>query len=145
MFGFSVFWTYLYFAQFLLIWYANIPEETAYFAARWEDGWYKFLFFFNFIINFAFPFLVLMKRKSKRSVNTVAFVAIVILIGHFFDFYLMIMPGSVGAEAGFGWLEISTVLGFIGAFIFVVFSALTKASLTPVNNPYLKESLQHHS
>lgn len=145
MFGFSVFWTYLYFAQFLLIWYANIPEETAYFAARWDDGWFKFLFFFNFIINFALPFLVLMKRKSKRSVNTVTFVAIMILIGHFFDFYLMIMPGSVGAEAGFGWLEISIALGFIGAFIFVVFSALTKASLTPVNNPYLKESLQHHS
>lgn len=145
MFGFSVFWTYLYFAQFLLIWYANIPEETAYFAARWENGWFKFLFFLNFIVNFALPFLVLMKRKSKRNVNTITFVAIMILIGHFFDFYLMIMPGSVGAEAGFGWLEIMVALGFIGAFILVVFSALTKASLTPINNPYLKESLQHHT
>jgi hypothetical protein len=56
------------------------------------------------------------------------------------------MPGAVGAEgAGFGWLEISISLGFIGMFIFVVFTTLTKASLTPVNNPYLKESLQHHT
>lgn len=145
MFGFSVFWTYLYFSQFMLIWYANIPEETAYFAARWESGWFKFLFFFNFIINFAFPFLVLMTRKSKRTYGTIVFVAIMLLIGHYFDFYLMIMPGSVGAEhAGFGWLEILISLGFVGLFILVVFSTLTKASLTPVNNPYLKESLQYH-
>ncbi len=146
MFGFSVFWTYLYFSQFLLIWYANIPEETIYFTQRWESGWwFKFLFFFNFIINFALPFLVLMKRKAKRQINTMVFVAIMIIFGHFLDFYLMIMPGAVGAEnAGFGWLEISMALGFLGAFIFVVFSTLTKSSLVPVNNPYLKESLQHH-
>lgn len=144
MFGFSVFWTYLYFAQFMLIWYANIPEETVYFNERWSDGWFKFLFFFNFIINFALPFLLLMKRKSKRSVNRIVFVAIMIILGHFLDFYLMIMPGAVGKDAGFGWLEIATICAFLGAFIFVVFTSLTKASLVPRNNPYLKESLQHN-
>lgn len=145
MFGFSVFWTYLYFSQFLLIWYANIPEETAYFAERWGNPWFKFLFFFNFIINFVFPFLVLMTRKSKRTYSTMVFVSLMLIIGHYFDFYLMIMPGAVGAEhASFGWLEILISLGFVGLFILVVFSTLTKASLTPVNNPYLKESLQYH-
>jgi len=146
MFGFSVFWTYLYFSQFMLIWYANIPEETLYFTQRWNSGWFKFLFFFNFAINFFLPFLVLMKRKAKRSYGTLVFAALMIIFGHYLDFYLMIMPGSVGAkDAGFGWLEISISLGFIGMFVFAVFTALTKASLIPVNNPYLKESLQHHN
>jgi hypothetical protein len=145
MFGFSVFWTYLYFAQFLLIWYGNIPEETVYFKQRWDNGWFKFLFFFNFAINFFLPFLVLMTRKAKRNYPTIVFTALMIVFGHYLDFYLMIMPGAVGAEeAGFGWQEISISLGFIGMFIFVVFSTLTKASLIPINNPYLKESLQHH-
>lgn len=146
MFGFSIFWTYLYFAQFLLIWYANLPEETIYFKQRWSSGWFKFLFFANFVINFFVPFLVLMTRKAKRSYSTTVFVALMILFGHYLDFYLMIMPGAVGAEeAGFGWQELSISLGFIGMFVFVVFNALTKASLVPINNPYLKESLQHHT
>lgn len=142
MFAFSVFWTYLWVAQFLLIWYANIPEETIYFQKRWDN--YMFLWCFNVINNFFLPFLVLMTRNSKRSINMLTFVAIMILIGHFLDFYLMIMPGTVGEHYGFGLLEIGLAAGYFGLFIYVVFTALTKASLIPKNHPLLKESLQHH-
>lgn len=144
MFGFSVFWTYLWFAQFLLIWYGNIPEATVYYAQRWDNTYFKILFFLLPVINFATPFLVLMRRSAKRDVEVMVFAAIVILVGHWLDFYVMIMPGAAGKAAGFGLLEISITAGFTGLFIFVVLNALTKASLVPTNNPYLKESINHH-
>ncbi|MDX2002968.1 MAG: quinol:cytochrome C oxidoreductase [Chitinophagales bacterium] len=145
IFGFSVFWTYLWFSQFMLIWYANIPEETIYFDRRFENGWFKFLFFANLIINFFVPFLGLMRRKSKRNVQNLATFAAILLVGHYIDFYMMVMPNSVGNDAGFGLPEIGAISLFAGLFIIVVLNALTKASLVPVNNPYLKESIIHHT
>ncbi len=146
MFGFSVFWTYLFFAQFLLIWYGNIPEATHYYHNRFDSTFYQAIFYVLFIINFATPFLVLMKRKSKRSFETISFVGVVLIIGHWLDFYLMVSPGSVGSELGaIGILEVLMFAGFLGLFLFATFNALTKASLVPVNNPYLKESMIHHT
>jgi hypothetical protein len=143
LFGISIFWMYLWFSQFMLIWYGNIPEETVYFIQRIED--FKLLFFLNIAINFFIPFLVLLPRKSPRKVLVLAIASVIVIIGHWLDFYLVIMPGSAGEASGIGFLEIGLTIGFTGLFLWVIFRALTKASLVPVNHPYLKESLEYEN
>jgi hypothetical protein len=142
MFAFSIFWTYLVFDQYMLQWYANIPEETTYYQFRLEH--YRWLFYSIFIINFLFPFLLLIRRDSKRKIRVMVIGATAILIGHFIDFFLMIFPGVVKAAWHFGLLELLTPCFFIGLYIFVTMTGLTKASLVPKNDPMLKESLHHH-
>lgn len=144
MFGFSIFWTYTWVAQFLLIWYANLPEETPYYLRRMHEGWW-YLFFGSWAINFLLPLLGLMTRNAKRRTNYMFVVAILLLIGRYTDWYLATMPGTAGAQkvAGFGALEIGFFLFFGGIFGFVVGTSLTKANLVPVNHPFLGESLHH--
>lgn len=143
LFAFSVLWMYLWFSQYMLIWYGNIPEETVYFIQRLEG--FNTLFFVNLTLNFAFPFLVLMTRNSKRTPIILVFTSVVLLIGHWIDFYLMVMPGTMGAKAQIGFIEIGMTLGFIGLFLLVVLNAITKANLIPLNHPYLKESYHYHT
>ncbi len=143
MFAFSIFWTYVWFAQFLLIWYANMSEETVYFAKRWEAE-FKPWFWLNIIINFLSPVLILMSRDNKRKENVLMFVCILLLCGHWLDYYMMIMPGTVGAEGrSFGIQEIGIAVGFAGLFSFLMLSALSKRSLIAQNHPFLDESLHH--
>ncbi|MXV49400.1 quinol:cytochrome C oxidoreductase [Pedobacter sp. HMF7647] len=143
MFAFSIFWTYVWFSQFLLIYYANMPEETVYFYKRWEPE-YKPWFWLNIIINFVSPVLILMTRDAKRKEGMLLFVAILLLCGHWLDYYMMIMPGTVASERTFGIVEIGTAIGFVGLFSFLMLNALSKKSLVPVNHPFLDESLHHH-
>jgi hypothetical protein len=227
LFGFSIFWTYLWFSQFMLIWYANIGEETVYFQYRRDN--FPVLFFGNLIINFSLPLLILVRNASKRRMGIMAFMAGLLLFGHWVDFFLMIKPGvwhemelhaahenhehtsqknsdkstitlgeakavltqnheaadtthkqstqqheEHGAEAekhstttqaedahgsehgsghgssfvlGFhfpGGVELGMMLGFLGMYLFVFFTSLTKAGFIPKNDPYLEESEHHH-
>lgn len=142
MFAFSIFWTYLWLAQFLLIWYADIPEEVIYYYKRWE-GDFKIHFFINLVLNFIIPFLVLMTRNNKRNPKILTFVAICILAGHWNDIWLMMVPGSIDHQGGIGILEVGMTLAFAGFFIFWVMSALSKKGLVPVNHPYIEESAHH--
>lgn len=142
MFAFCIFWGYIFLSQWLLIWYTNLPEETVYFAARLEGG-YKTLFAVNIFMCFLAPFLVLMMRNAKRSPKVLLTAAAVILIGHWVDTYLLIMPGTVGAKAGIGMLEIGTTMAFAGIFIYVVLHSLSKANMYPINHPYVLESANH--
>ncbi|AEK24006.1 hypothetical protein [Capnocytophaga canimorsus] len=142
MFGISIFWTYLWFSQFLLIWYSNIPEEATYYVTRIND--YKLVFFGMAAMNFIFPLLVLMNADFKRINWLVVMVGIVILIGHYFDFYVMIMPATVGDQWSVGVSEIFSLLLFLGLFIFVAFTALSKAPLLAKRNPFIEESKHHH-
>ncbi|RYF10084.1 MAG: quinol:cytochrome C oxidoreductase, partial [Flavobacteriales bacterium] len=142
IFGFSIFWTYVWFAQFLLIYYANMPEETVYFYKRFE--YYKFWFFLNLAMNFLAPVLLLMDRDNKRTDVKLLFVSIVVLLGHWVDYYQMIMPGAVeDGHNGFGIVEIGTAVGFVGLFTFTVLSNLSKKPLIAKNHPLLQESLHH--
>jgi hypothetical protein len=125
----------------MLIWYANIPEETTYYLARISD--FKFIYFFMFIINFAFPMLILMSRDAKRHYGILTFVGLVILAGHWLDVWIMVTAGSMGATARIGWIEIGMVLMVSGFFIRTVLTNLSKAPLTPVNHPFLDESIHH--
>ena len=108
MFGFSVFWTYLWFSQFMLIWYANIPEEVTYYITRIED--YTIPFFGMIIMNFIFPFLVLINSDYKRIPWFIVMAGIVILVGHYVDVFNMIMPATVVDRWYFGLPEISACL-----------------------------------
>lgn len=143
IFAFSIFWTYVWFAQFLLIWYANMPEETVYFYKRWEPE-YKPWFWLNIIMNFLSPVLILMTRDSKRQMNVLMFVCIFLLCGHWLDYYLMIMPGTVESHRTFGFTEIGIALGFAGLFSFLMLSKLAQKPLVAKNHPFLDESLHHH-
>ena len=142
MFGFSIFWTYLWFSQFMLIWYANIPEEVTYFMTRIED--FNLPFFGMLAMNFLFPLLLLMNSDYKRVNWFVVLTGIVILVGHYIDIFVMVMPGTVGKSWFIGIPEIGSMLFFLGLFILVVFTALTKAPLVLKNNPFMKESKNYH-
>lgn len=143
VFAFSIFWTYIWFSQFLLIYYAHIPEETVYFMDRWK-GPYSGVFYFNLIINFFFPFLVLMTRDAKRHTRILKVVCPAIVFGHWMDFYLMITPGTLKFEGGFGFLEVGLIMVFLGSFLYVVLRQIAKAPLYAKNHPMLEESLHHH-
>ena len=138
IFGFSIFWTYLWFSQFMLIWYANIPEEVTYFVTRIQL--YNLPFFGAVVMNFVFPVLILVNTDFKRITWVLVMAGSVILLGHYIDFFNMIMPGTVGDQWFIGVSEIASVLFFLGLFIFVVFTALTKAPLLPKRNPFIEES-----
>jgi hypothetical protein len=142
MFGFSIFWTYLWFSQFMLIWYANIPEEVTYFVTRIED--FNLPFFGMVAMNFIFPVLLLMNSDYKRINWFVVMTGIVILAGHYLDVFNMIMPATVGDQWAIGIPEIGAVCFFAGLFIFWVFRALTKAPLQPKRNPFIEESRHFH-
>lgn len=142
MFGISIFWTYLWFSQFMLIWYSNIPEEATYFMTRIEH--YKLPFFGMVVMNFVFPLLILMNSDYKRIPWFVVMAGIVILCGHYLDVFNMIMPNTVGDRWSIGIPEIGSVMLFGGLFLLTVFYALSKAPLMPKRNPFIKESEQFH-
>ncbi len=142
MFGFSIFWTYLWFSQFMLIWYANIPEEITYFVTRINV--YNLPFFGAVVMNFVFPILILMNTDFKRMTWVLVMAGVVILLGHYIDFFNMIMPSTVGDQWFIGIPEICSLLFFLGLFIFVVFSAMAKYPLLAERNPYIEESKQFH-
>jgi Ni/Fe-hydrogenase subunit HybB-like protein len=143
-FAFSIFWTYLWFSQFMLIWYANIPEETIYFKIRMQ-GAYRPFFFLNLIINFLAPLLILMRRSSKRNYGTITMMSVLILFGHWIDFYQMVMPAASPGHVPFILLDLGIGAGFIGLIMFVTAKSLAKHRLLPVNHPFLKESIIHHT
>lgn len=158
VFAISMFWTYMWVAQFLLIWYANIPEEIAYYKPRMY-GSYQFSFYINLVLNFVIPFFVFMKRGAKRNANVGAIVGACILIGHWNDCYLMVMPGAMNIATavthhnpmgiievpsqGVGLMEVGFLSLFAGLFLYIVMGALTKANLYPTKHPYIMESIMH--
>ena len=145
IFAFSLVWTYMWFSQFMLIWYANIPEEVAYYTARLEVENYKFLFWFSMLINFLFPIILLMSRDAKRNNNRLVFVSCVILIGHWLNSYLLVAPGTLGTHGHIGFTEIGMGLGFAGLLIYLTLHTLTKEPLETKNHPFLDESKHLHT
>ena len=140
-FATSFLWSYLWFSQYMLIWYANIPEETTYFLGRIEN--FQVMYFGMFLINFVFPMLLLMSREAKRHAGILSAVGVIILIGHWLDVYIMVSAGSMGATAQIGFMEIGMAVLMAGIFIRIILMNLTKAPLTAVNHPFLDESIHH--
>ncbi len=144
MFAFSIFWTYLWFDQFMLIWYGNIPEETIYFKIRLQ-GPYEGIFYLNLVLNFVCPILIFMKKATKRNYTIVTFMCILIIFGHWIDFYQMVMPGTVKFHPHMSWFEIGIPLGFAGIIMWGVGRFASRVPMTPMNHPFLKESIVHHT
>lgn len=142
IFMLSIVWGYFTFAQFMLIWYGNIPEETVFYARR-SEGVYGILFYVSIVLNWFLPFLFLMPRKSSRSKMVMTPVILLLIVGQYVELYYEIWPIAVG-NATFGLIEIGSYLGYLGLFIWVVTAWLAKANLVPVNHPFLEESLTHH-
>jgi hypothetical protein len=155
MFAFSIFWTYLWFSQYMLIWYSNQPEETTYFidriGTRGHPSPYKGIFFLNLIINFVAPILILMKRGSKRNYSTMTFMCVLILFGHWLDFYQMVFPGVMRDPATgqtripFMLYDFGVGLGFVGLIMFITARSLSKHPMIMKHHPFIKESIIHHT
>ncbi|NNC82079.1 MAG: quinol:cytochrome C oxidoreductase [Flavobacteriales bacterium] len=143
VFAISFLWTYLWFSQFMLIWYSDIPEEVTYFQTRFEN--YGIPMFTMVFVNFLLPMVILMSRDAKRNVKFLVTVGTIIFFGHWFDTYLMVMPGvAFDHWHGLEWTEIGMMIGFLGAFIYLTLNRLSKAKLVPEQSPMLEESIQHH-
>jgi hypothetical protein len=146
MFAFTVFWAYIGFSQYMLIWYASIPEETEWFAYR-GHGQYLALSLVLVFGRFAIPFVGLMSRRIKRNPKTLMFWSIWIIIGEFIDMYWLIHP-ALAHHRGIAEpvirpdvFDVTTLLG-IGGIFFAVFAwATSKYPLVPVKDPRLEESI----
>jgi hypothetical protein len=143
MLAFATFWAYQWFSQFLLIWYANLPDETAYYELRWQGGWTA-IFFINFVINWVLPFLLLLPRPAKRNPTYLLRVGILMLAGRWLDLWLMTMPGNFSDCPIPGPLELAGIVGPVALFVFWTSRTFQKVPLVPANDPYLVESLHHH-
>jgi hypothetical protein len=149
MFAFSIFWTYLWFSQYMLIWYSNQPEETKYFVERIgtaeKKGAYYGIFFFNLVVNFLCPLLILMKKGTKRNWTSVTIMAVLIIFGHWIDFYQMVMPGTLHENAHLMPFEFGIGCLFVGLIMWGTGRYLSSHSLLVKNHPFLKESMIHHT
>jgi hypothetical protein len=141
--GFTVFWAYIAFSQFMLIWYANIPEETEYYIMRSQNGWLA-ISFLLLIFRFIVPFIALLPRGLKRNENHVIAVSVLILVMQYVDIFWMVYPNFNDGLIKFGLLEIGLFLGFLGLFLLGVTSFFKKYSMVALKDPRLHEAINHH-
>jgi hypothetical protein len=144
LFAFCTFWMYIWFSQYMLIWYADISEETAYYVARLHNAWAP-LFLLNMILNWAVPFAALLPRSTKRSPRALGRVAAVVLAGRILDVYLMIAPPIQGAHPAVGVWEVGALAGAAGIVVLAFYRGIRGAAPVPLNDPYLEESLHYHN
>jgi len=143
-FAFSIFWTYLWFSQFMLIWYANIPEETIYFKPRFE-GAYTGIFYLNLTINFLAPLLIYMRRSSKRNYSTLVFMSVALLFGHWLDYYQMVFASLIPDHVPMNLFDFGIAAGFLGIIIYQTGNVLARFPLLAKNHPFFKESIIHYT
>ena len=143
LFGFSVFWMYLWYSQFMLIWYGNLPEETIYYFNRIQQ--YEGLFMLNVVLNFGLPFILLLDRSMRRRWTPLFAAALIVMAGQWIDHYLLVVPGIAGGAGRVGLANIGITIGFAGLFLWIVFYALSKANLLPENHPNLKEGFHYEN
>lgn len=143
MFAFTVFYAYIAFSQFLLIYYANIPEETVWYLERLNGG-YEYLAFFYLFGRFVIPFIVLLGKKAKTNFKVVSSMAILILAAHLVEIYWLIMPVLHHHGVHFDWMTITAFIGLGGFFLGLFFHRFKKQKMVPVNDPKLSQSLNKH-
>lgn len=144
LFGFTTFWMYIWFSQYMLIWYANITEESVYYIQRTQRYWGP-LFLLNVILNWIFPFLALMPKRVKRTPHLLARVAAVVVIGRWLDLYLMIKPATGVANPSLAPWDIGAIFASTTIFLLLFQRAYRQAGPVPLADPRLEESLSYHN
>ncbi|MDZ4711157.1 MAG: quinol:cytochrome C oxidoreductase [bacterium] len=143
MFGFNIFWAYIAFSQYMLIWYADIPEETFWLMMRMKGSWTYFsigLIFVHFVI----PFLALLPRSSKVKPKLLIVMSLWLLFAHAYDLYWLIMPTYFTEGFAFGWSEIGIMMFTAGIIITVFRVRAAKTNMIPVGDPKLQSGLNFH-
>ncbi len=153
VYGYGVFWAYIAFSQFILIWYANIPEETVFYMTRVEGGW-QYISYGLPVLHFFVPFFFLVSRHVKRSRLGLAIGCVWFLVMHVVDLYWIIMPnaglhhggeGDHGAHLDISYLDVTSLIGFVGVFLAAFGFFLNKNKVLAINDPRLEESLVHEN
>jgi hypothetical protein len=142
LFGFTIFWAYIGVSQYLLIWYANLPEETTFYLLRERSGWVWISILLP-TVRFVLPFLMLLPREAKRNSAYLEKVALIVIFGEWIDLNYMIMPSRY-ASFSISWLDIGLCLGFFGFFLFAIRRFLSRHATIPVKDPFLHETMHHH-
>ena len=140
MFAFTVFWAYIGFAQYLLMWYANIPEEVFWYKERLQGGW-GVLVLLLAIFHFLVPFLALIPRAAKTEPRRLAWIAAILLLAHWLDLYWMLFP-VLGVGPVFSWPEVSFALLFLSVGLLWILRRMTRGAAMPVGDPFLPEALE---
>lgn len=141
LFGFTVFWAYIAFSQFILIWYANIPEETIFYKHRWEGTW-AVVSILLIAGHFIVPFLALISRDGKRSPQMLGAVALLMLVMHYVDLYWLVMPNLDEHGVVPSWFDLAGLLGPLGAGGLALALRARTSPLYPLRDPRLSESLK---
>jgi hypothetical protein len=141
MFGFLVFWAYIGFSQFMLIWYAALPEEVTFFHHRWDEGPWKYVSLALVVLHFVVPFFLVISRNAKRKLSLLAFGAAWILAMHFIDIYWLVMPNFGQETFAFHWMDVACLLGVAGFYLAAVFWRFTKHPLIPTGDPRLPRAI----
>jgi hypothetical protein len=147
MFAATGFWAYVYFCQYLLIWYGNIPEETTYIIRRWENGWLPYFAILP-LLKFVIPFVVMVPRNNKRKPRRILAMAVLILFAQFWQMFMLVSPaighGDHVAHGHLPWVEGAVTLGFLGLFFLVFAWTLGRHEAVPMKDPRLRECLEYH-
>jgi hypothetical protein len=145
MFVFVNFWAYIAFSQYLLIWYADLPEETFWFLQRWEGSWAVFSILLM-VIHFLIPYVALLSQPSKMNPKRLKFISVWLLFAHLFDLYWLVMPGMPGLENGyvFSWIDLVFPVATVGFIIFIFNLKAKKRNHVPLGDPKLKRGLDFH-
>lgn len=144
-FAFTIFYAYIAFCQFLLIYYANLPEEALWYYHRLEGSW-KYIAYSLIAFRFAVPFIVLLHRETKHNIKVLVSMSILVLVIHFAEVYWIVMPALSGHGIDFSWMDLTTLLGLGGIFFGLFFNRFKNHDMIPINDPKLEESLskQYH-
>jgi len=145
MFAFINFWAYIAFSQFMLIWYADLPEETFWYLIRWEGGW-VFISILLIIVHFFVPYFALLTQPSKMNPKRLKFIAIWLLFAHLLDIFWLVMPNMGSMKSGyvFSWIDLVFPIAGTGLVILVFAFAAKKANLIPIGDPKLKRGIDFH-
>ncbi|MCZ2148130.1 MAG: hypothetical protein LC126_10155 [Bryobacterales bacterium] len=144
LFAFSTFWMYIFFSQYMLIWYANMTEESVYYILR-QSGALGVLFIINIVLNWGIPFLVLLPIGAKRTPAVLGAMAVVVLAGRWLDLYIMILPPVTHGKMALPWIELCMMIGTMALFVLAFLRWFVRAPQTPVRDPLLAQSLSYHS
>jgi hypothetical protein len=141
IFAFLIFWGYMAFSQYFLIWYANIPEETLWFLHRWEGSW-KTISLILVFGHFVMPFFVLFPMEIKRKIPAMLTISVWLLLMHWIDLYWIVMPSLHHHGVHFSWMDLTTMAGIGGFFVWRIRRNICAHPLVPINDPRLETSIK---